>query len=107
MTITRTLLIIKGTLTKKQRILCIIRIVKHNYILPISTVRIQLHVSALYVEHFQVEIFKLQISYTRCVGHLFGQGGRYLVSIVYNTTPSFRSDFPIILFMYNNAKSML
>jgi len=40
-----------------QRILCITRTVKHNYILPISTVRIQLHVSALYVDHLQVEIF--------------------------------------------------
>ena len=41
---------------------------KHNYILPISTVRIQLHISVLYVDHLQVEIFNLQISYTRCVG---------------------------------------
>ena len=54
------------------KILCITRTVKHNYILPISTVRIQLHVSALYVEHLEVEIFNLQISYTRCVGHLCG-----------------------------------
>jgi len=30
-----------------KRILCITRTVKHNYILPLSTVRIQLHVSAL------------------------------------------------------------
>ena len=29
---------------------------RHNYILPISTVRIQLHVSVLYVDHFHVEI---------------------------------------------------
>jgi hypothetical protein len=49
--------------------------VKHNYILPISTVRIQLHVSVLYMDHLQVEIFNLQISYTRCVGHLGGRGG--------------------------------
>jgi len=31
--------------------------VKHNYNSSISTVRIQLHVSALYVGHLQVEIF--------------------------------------------------
>ena len=58
----------------KQRILCITRTVKHNHILPISTVGIQLHVSVLYVDHFQVETFNLQISYTRCVGHLVGRG---------------------------------
>jgi hypothetical protein len=29
----------------------------------------------LYVGHLQVEIFNLQISYTRCVGHLGGRGG--------------------------------
>ena len=40
-----------------QRILCITRTVKHNYNSSISTVRIQLHVSALYVGHLQVEIF--------------------------------------------------
>ena len=45
----------------------------HNYILSISTVRIQLHVSVLYVDDLQVEIFNLQISYTRCVGHLGGR----------------------------------
>ena len=37
--------------------MCITRTVKHNYILPISTVRIQLHVSVLYVDYLQVEIF--------------------------------------------------
>ena len=40
-----------------KEFLCITRTVKHNYILPISTVRIQLHVSVLYVDHLQVEIF--------------------------------------------------
>ena len=54
---------------------CVTRTVEHNYILPISTVRIQLHVSVLYVDHLQVEIFNLQISYTRCGGHLGGPGG--------------------------------
>ena len=53
-----------------QGILFVTRTVKHNYILPISTVRIQLHVSVLYVDHLQVEIFNLQISYTGCVGYL-------------------------------------
>ena len=43
--------------------------------LPISTVRIQLHVSVLHVDLLQVEIFNLQISYTRCVGHFCGWGG--------------------------------
>jgi hypothetical protein len=37
--------------------LCITRTVKHNYNSPSSTVRIQLRVSVLYVDHLQVEIF--------------------------------------------------
>ena len=49
----------------EQRNLCITRTVKHNYNSSISTVRIQLHVSVLYVGHLQVEIFNLQISYKR------------------------------------------
>ena len=71
--------------------MCITRTVKHNCILPISTVRIQLHISVLYVDHLQVEIFNLQISYTRCVGHLGGRGGEgrdLVVSIVGTMTPS-------------------
>ena len=39
-----------------KRILCIARTVENNYILPSSTVGIQLHVSALYVDHLQVVI---------------------------------------------------
>jgi len=39
-----------------QRILCITCTVKHNYISPSSMVGIQLHVSALYVDHLQVVI---------------------------------------------------
>ena len=62
------------TFTQKQRTLCITRTVKHNYILAIGTVRIQLHVSVLYVDHLQVDILNLKISYTRCVGHLCGRG---------------------------------
>ena len=58
----------------KQRMLCITRTVKHKYNSSISTVRIQLHVSVLYVDHLQVEIFNFKISYTRCVGHLGGRG---------------------------------
>ena len=58
-----------------KEFLCITRTVKNNYILPISTVRIQLHVLVLYVDHLQVEIFNLQISYRRCVGRSGGWGG--------------------------------
>ena len=68
--------------------LCIACTVRHKYILPISTVRIQLHVSALYVDHVQVETFNLQISYTRYVGRLGGWGERDLVvSVVGTMTP--------------------
>ena len=70
---------------QKQRILCITRTVKHNYILPISTVSIQPHVSVLYVDHLQVEIFNLQISYTTCVGHLCGRGGGGTKSRCFNS----------------------
>ena len=42
-----------------KEFLCITRTVKHKYILLISTVRIQLHISVLYVDHLQVEIFNL------------------------------------------------
>ena len=38
-----------------EEFLCITRTVEHKYILPSSIVRIQLHVSALYVGHLQVE----------------------------------------------------
>ena len=73
-----------------KEFLCITRTVKHNYIILISTVRIQLHVSVLYVDHLQVEIFNLQISYTRCMGHLCGPrgGGRDLVVSVVGTVTS-------------------
>ena len=43
------------TLYNKE-FLCITRTVEHSYILPSSTVRLQLNVSALYVGHLQVEI---------------------------------------------------
>jgi len=39
--------------TVAQKILCITHTVEHNYI-SLSTVGIQLHVSALYVGHLQV-----------------------------------------------------
>ena len=63
---------------------------KHNYVLPISTVRIQLHVSVLHVDHLQVEVFNLQISYKNVWGIWVGGGrGRdYVVSIVGTVTPS-------------------
>ena len=54
--------------------MCITLTVKYDYNSSTSTVRIQLHVSVLYVGHLQVEIFNLQISYTRCVGRLVGGG---------------------------------
>jgi hypothetical protein len=38
--------------------------VTHNYILLSSTVRIQLHVSALYVGHLQVEYSQTQLYFT-------------------------------------------
>jgi hypothetical protein len=66
------------TQTKRciKEFLCITHTVRYNYILLINTVRIQLHISVLYVDHLQVETLNLQISYTRCVGHLCGRGGR-------------------------------
>ena len=48
--------VIPVVLVQKQRILCITRTVEHNYNSPIITVRIQLHVSVLYVGHLQVDI---------------------------------------------------
>ena len=39
-----------------KEVLCITHTVEHNHISPSSTVGIQLHVSALYVGHFQVVI---------------------------------------------------
>ena len=47
-----------------KEFLCITCTVEHTYILLSSTVTIQLHVSVLYVDHLQVEIFKVQISYS-------------------------------------------
>ena len=35
---------------------CVTHTVEHNYISPSSTVDIQLHVSALHIDHFQVVI---------------------------------------------------
>ena len=59
-------------LLQYNREFCVLHVQSNTTILPISTVRIQLHVSALYVDHLQVEIFNLQISYTNvwsiCVG---------------------------------------
>jgi len=36
--------------------MCITHTVENNYISPSSTVGMQLHVSALYVSHFQVDL---------------------------------------------------
>jgi len=46
----------KLLLFTNKELLCITHTVEHNYISPISTVGIQLHVSALYVGHLQVVI---------------------------------------------------
>ena len=48
----------ENTAVTNKEFLCITRTVRHNYILLISTVRIQLHVSVLYVGHLQVEIYR-------------------------------------------------
>ena len=63
--------------------------VEHNYISPSSTVGIQLHVSALYMDHLQV-VINLQSSYTKCVGCSFrvwgiGWGERDLVVSIVGT----------------------
>jgi len=55
--------------------LCITRTVEHNYILSSSTVRIQLHVSALYVGHLQVEIQLTDQLYKMCGVFVWGLGG--------------------------------
>jgi len=53
--------------------LCNTHTVEHNYILPSSTVGIQLHVSALYVGHLQVVILLTEQLYEMC-GGFFGNG---------------------------------
>jgi len=53
-------------LDQYQRILCITCTVEHNYILPSSIVGIQLHVSAVYVGHLQVEIQLTDQLYKMC-----------------------------------------
>ena len=57
--------------------LCIARTVEHNYILPSSIVGIQLHVSALYVDHLQVEIQLADQLYKMCgvFSGVLGGGG--------------------------------
>ena len=49
--------------------------VEHNYILPSSTVRTHLHVSALYVGHLQVEIQLTDQLYKMCGVFVWGLGG--------------------------------
>jgi len=39
-----------------KQFLCVTRTVEHKYISPSTTVCIQVHVSALYVDHLQVVI---------------------------------------------------
>ena len=71
-----------------KEFLCITRTVKHNYILPISTVRIQLHVSVLYVDHLQVEILTYRLVIQDVWGIWVGGGRDLVVSIVGTMTPS-------------------
>ena len=60
-----------------------------------------LHVSVLYVDHLQVETFNLQISYTRCVGHLDGREIRDLVvSTVGTVTRVVRSEYLHVSVLY-------
>jgi len=49
--------------------------VENNYISPGSTVGIQLHVSALYVGHLQVEIQLTDQLYKMCGVFVWGLGG--------------------------------
>ena len=49
-------LCLENNFVLNKQFLCIKHTVEHNYISPSSTVGIQLHVSALYVDHLQVVI---------------------------------------------------
>ena len=63
--------------------------VKHNYILPISTVRIQIRVSVLYVDHLQVDILTYRLVIQDAGGRLGGRWGPDLVISIGGTmTPS-------------------
>ena len=69
--------------------MCITHKVEHNYILPSSTVGIQLHVSALHVGHLQVEIQLTVQLYKMCGAFCLGigWGERDLVSTEGTMTP--------------------
>ena len=54
--------------------MCITHTVEHNCISPSSTVGIQLHVSAIYVGHLQVEIQLTDQVYKMCVMFFEGTG---------------------------------
>jgi len=58
---------------------------EHNYILPSSTVRIHLHVSALYVGHLQVEIQLTDQLYKMCGVFVWGLGGGGMRSCCFNS----------------------
>jgi len=62
-------------------IFCITRTVEHNYILPSSTVRIQQHVSALHVDHLQVEMQLTDQLYKMCGVFVWGLGGGNEISL--------------------------
>ena len=64
------------TILDNKEFLCIARTAKHNYILPINTVIIQLHVSVLYVDHLQVEILTYRLVIQDVWGICVGGDGR-------------------------------
>ena len=78
-------------LTNKE--FCVLHVQSNTtFILPINTVRIQLHVSVLYVDHLQVEMltYRLDIQDVWGVWMGGGLGGRDLVvSIVGTMVPSY------------------
>ena len=63
-------------LTNKE--FCVLHVVEYNYILPSSTVRIQLHVSAVYVGRRQVEIQLTDQLYKMCGVFVWGLGVIFL-----------------------------
>ena len=67
-----------GLITKN---FCVLHVQsKHNYILPISTVIIRLHVSVLYVDHLQIEILTYRLVIQDVWG-IFGWAGEEEISL--------------------------
>jgi hypothetical protein len=96
--------------------LCITSTVEHNYILPSSTVRIQLHVSALCVDHLQVEIQLTDHLYKMCgmfvceLGEV-GEGTRSrCFSSGYHDLGLLQVDFSLVVYVHctsNTQNSLL